>query len=117
MNGARSSVTLCADFKNYPEHAKRYAEFNLTIWKQVVPNEEYIFFCNNKECTRFQTGYSITGDWGRCLHVESVERNTLFQYVMKEVYPFYSSGDRVSRSALFIVDGELPAYTLFGLIL
>ena len=26
-------------------------------------------------------------DWGRCLHVESVERNTLFQYVMKEVYP------------------------------
>ena len=54
-------------------------------------------------------------DWGRCLHVESVERNTLFQYVMKELYPYYTSNGMVRHSALFIVDGELPVYLLFGL--
>ena len=82
---------------------------------QVVPYEEYILSCYNKECTRSRKGYSLTGDWGRCLHVESVERNTLFQYVMKEVYPDYTVSRRVRRSALFIVDGELPVYMLFGL--
>ena len=115
VNGTRTSLTLCVDFVKYPEHANRHAELNLAIWKQVVPYEENILFCNNKECTRSRKGYSLTGDWGRCLHVESVERNTLFQYVMKEVYPDYTSNGMVRRSALFIVDGELPVYMLFGL--
>ena len=47
--------------------------------------------------------------------MESVERNTLLKYVMKEVYPDYTSNGIVRRSALFIVDGELPVYMLFGL--
>ena len=117
VNGTHASLTLCVDFVKYPEHAKRHAELNLAIWKQVVPYEENILFCNNKECTSSGRRYSLTGDWGRCLHVESVERNTFFQYVMKEVYLDYTSNGIVRRSALFTVEGELPVYMLFGLYL
>ena len=40
VNGTRTSLTLCVDFVKYPEHAKRHAQLNRTIWKQVVPYEE-----------------------------------------------------------------------------
>ena len=82
-----SSLTLCVDFVKYPEQAERHAELDQTIWKQVLPSEENILSCYNKECTSSRTGYSLTGDWARCLHVESVVNNTLISYSIAEVFP------------------------------
>ena len=118
VNEICTSLTPCV--------AKHHAELNRTIWKQVLPGEEYILSCFNKEytslglgysLTRSRNGYSLTGDWGRCLHVESVEKNTFLKYVIKEVFPLkaYTSKGMVSHLVLFIVEGELPVYMLFGL--
>ena len=101
-----SSLTLCVDFVKYPEQAKRHAELDQTIWKQVLPSEENILSCYNKECTRSRKGYSLTGDWGRCLHVESVGSNTLISYSIAEVFPPKDyPPNLVHRTVLFNVQG------------
>ena len=103
-----SSLTLCVDFVEHPEHAKRYAELDQTIW-QVLPGEENVLSCYNRECTSSRKGYSLTGDWGRCLHVESVERDTLFNFSIAEVFPPKdyppSSAGIVHRTMFFDVQG------------
>ena len=103
-----SSLTLCVDFVKYPELAKRHAELDQTIW-QVLPGEENILACHNKECTSSQTGYSLTEDWGRCLHVDSVERNTLFNFSIAKVFPPNdyppNIANIVHRTVLFSIQG------------
>ena len=105
-----SSLTLCVDSVKYPEHAKRHAEFDLTIWKQVLPSEENILSCYSSQCTSSAaTGYSFTEDWGRCLHVDSVVNNTLFSYSIAEVFPLKnypsSSAGIVHQTVSFSVQG------------
>ncbi len=108
-----SSLTLCVDFVKYPEHAERHAVPDLTIWKQVLPSEENILSCYSSQCTSSaSTGYSFTGDWGRCLHVDRVCNNILLSYSIAEVFPPKdypsSSADIVHRTVLFNIQGELP---------
>ena len=108
-----SSLTLCADFVKYPEHAKRHAVPDLTIWKQELPSEENILSCYSSQCTSSaKTGYNFTEDWGRCLHVDRVVNNTLLSYSIVEVFPPKeyppSSPGIVHRTVLFNIKGELP---------
>ena len=101
-----SSLTLCVDFVKYPELAKRHAELDQTIWKQVLPSEENVLSCYGIQCASSPAGYSYTGDWGRCLHVESVERDTLFSYSIEEVFPPKEYPPNiVHRTVLFNIQG------------
>ena len=101
-----SSLTLCVDFVKYPEHAKRHAELDLTNWKQVLPGEENILSCYGSQCASPAVGYSYTGDWGRCLHVESVGNNTLISYSIAEVFPPKNyPPNLVHRTVFFNIQG------------
>ena len=84
-----SSLTLCADFTRYPEGASRYAELTKIMWKRVSPSEETLRECYDSSCTGSSSpvGYSFREDWSRCLHVDSVEGNSVFSYSLEEVFP------------------------------
>ena len=101
-----SSLTLCVDFVKYPELAKRHAELDQTTWKQVLPGEENILSCFGSQCASPAVGYSYTGDWGRCLHKESVGNNTLISYSIEEVFPPKNyPPNLVHRTVLFNIQG------------
>ena len=101
-----SSLTLCVDFVKYPEHAKRHAELDQTIWKQVLPGEENILSCYGSQCASPAVGYSLTGDWGRCLHVKSVGNNALVSYSIANVFPPKDyPPNLVHRTVLFNIQG------------
>lgn len=107
-----SSLTLCVNFTHFPDNALRYAEVVLASWKQVSPSEEIIWMCYSLNyCVKRTTliGYSYTEDWGRCLHVDSVQNSSLFSYVI-EVFPprEYPSAisNFVHRKVLFNVQGQ-----------
>ena len=65
--------------------------------------------------------YSYTGLGQVCLHVESVEGNTLLQYSIEEVfpprdYPSNSAGIVHRSAGFFTVPGWLPVYILSSFI-
>ena len=106
-----SSLTLCADFTRYPKSASQYAELTKITWKRVSPSEETLRECYDSSCTGSSSpaGYSFREDWSRCLHVNSVEGNSVFSYSLEEVFPPRqypsSSVGIVHTKVLFSVQG------------
>ena len=106
-----SSLTLCADFTRYPEGASRYADLTKIMWKRVSPSEETLRECYDSTCfgSSSPAGYSFREDWSRCLHVDSVEGNSVFNYSLEvgfppKPYPPSSAGS-ANREVLFSVQG------------
>ena len=100
-----SPLTLCADFTQHPEGAKQYTEPFKTVWKQDSASGENVVW----ECSRDRCNMSTAEEWGRCLQVDRVEENSVFNYTIVEVlppreYPSAFTGI-VHRSVLFNMQG------------
>ena len=85
-----SSITLCADFTQTPNDASRYAELVTMLWEQVTNDgPTTIWRCQENQCSNDSppVGYRYSENWGRCLHVDHVEANSVFRYKIFQLTP------------------------------